>query len=232
MNINPINNSNNSYSNKTSFRRIYKIQVNHSLFPKPDEINSAFGSFSAGYRKMLNIISNSRVAELKKSAGNMSFKNIIKSIIQIRKESKVNIIFDKALYSNFQTLKANTGFGKDWLALHLKMDEPKPIKEGYHTYFVYTGEDAKAVGKIDSNSKRFELSQKGYEKAQQKLYAGEIEQYDYQYWASVFCAEEYDKAVQKAFADNKITAIELNKEEDFQKKLCSIIYKSMPIYGT
>lgn len=231
MNINSIHNSYNSYDNKPSFRQIYRIQVNHSLFPKPDELNSAFDAFSSGYRKMLNIISNQKADDIKHLPKSAGFKNRMKALINVIQESNINICFDKALYSNFQTLKANTGFGKAWLALHLKMDEPKPIKDGYHTYFVYTGDDAKKFAKLDKKNKRGELTQKAYEKAQEKLYAGEIEQYDYQYWASIFCAEEYDKAVQQTFANSKITAIELNKEEDFQKKLCTVIYNSMPIYG-
>lgn len=231
MNISPINNSYNSYNNKTSFKRIYKVQVKHSLFPKPDELNSAFGSFSSGYRSLLNIIAKRRTEEVKNLPQNVKFRDRFKSLIGIIKEGNINICFDKALYSNFQTLKASTGFGKNWLALHLKMDEPKPIKEGYHTFFVYTGDDAKKFAKLDKQSKRFELTQKAYARAQEKLYKGEIEQYDYQYWATIFHAEEYDKAVRQQFADKKMTSMIINTPDDFQNKLCPVIYNSMPIYG-
>lgn len=229
MNITPVNNYCNN--NNTSFKNIYKVQMKHSLFPHPDELTSAFDVFVSVYHKTLNMISTRRADEIKNLSKTIGFKDRLKSALNIRKENTVNICFDNAFYSNFQILKTNTGYSKGWLALHLKIDEPKPIKEGYHTYFVYTGEDAKAVSKFDKKGKRYELLQNAYIRAQEKLHNGEIEPYDYQYWTSMLHADEHDKAIRQKFANNKITTIEINNADDIENRLFPIIYKSMPIYG-
>lgn len=218
MNITPLSSINNK-NNNTNFKQLYKVQVKSGCFQKPKD-------FEYFYTCLLQ-----KACELKKSEINNSFKkigflNLFKTFFKMSAENDFSVVKETGFFNQFNNLKNNTGVDPWWLARRLDIEEPKPIRDGYDTFFIYTGNDRITEGKILNSVVRKNIESK----LDERCSTGEIKYENRDYWRELLPADLYDEKIMIEFENKEIKEIEINNLETDSQKLFDAIYESMPIY--
>lgn len=203
MNIVPINNTyNNKNKSDLNFKQIYKIQISHNC-PNAETIKSKIYD----YFNFQSILS--------ESLENLQQQGLwakIKSVFEIKKPN-FNIASETAFFRAFQFLKKDMGKDPSWLKEHLHLDEPKPIKDGYDTIFVYTADDNLELNKISLKK----INQESLEDFYDKCSKGEMKKDDAKYWGKLLYAQKIDEAVNEKLINRPVKEFVINNTEDVKK---------------
>jgi hypothetical protein len=212
MNVVPINNNNKNLS----FEKIYRIKVSPDCFYKGKSPINIFDDFNKRYSATSNYINNQAIESLSKSKKFGFFKKI-KTLLKIISESKPCSFMESLNFNNFQIMKATTGNADWWLASHLNIEEPKPISDKHHTFFVFTGEDKLKLMELRNFKNFYKIKNENSEIIEDKCIKNEYKDYDINYWTNILYSKKLDKMVKDTFPAEKIEDITINNNNEFYK---------------
>lgn len=204
MNITPLNNSNNK--NNINFKRIYRIEISQS-YPNAEKLKSSLYGYFDLQSKLRGGLNS------KPQGIGEQIKAFFHDIVDFSVNRETNY------FKAFQYLKKNTDREPFWLKGHLNIDEPKPLREGYDTFFVHTADDCTKLNKINTRT----ILKEVLEDVRNKCSNGEIKDYDKQYWTKLLFAQKLDDAIKETFANRSIKKIVINNDKDvraFTDYLC------------
>lgn len=218
-----------SNSKQPSFEKIHRIQIHKSLFTAEGKTyEELLLSFKKFYDSVNRLAVGAQHQILQENKGKMEIDTVSANYGNIIREIHFGVYPETFQFGTFQVLKDQSGKGPWWLAQHLNIQEPKPTREDYHTFMVYTGDDHKKINKIFKFPNFLPVKFKALKDLREKLAKDEIRSNDENYWFSLLKAKYFDEATNKKFANTPVSTLEINPG-DKEEKLFNFISESMPI---
>lgn len=219
MRISPINNNytnNNISKNKNiSFERISKIEIKKEILGEVESVSDVLNVF-------INIL-NHGIKDLGEKymnfLANFDEKCQEQLIGMFNDEYTLIYCLESPKFMVYDDLYRETGYGRNWLANNLKIDLPKPAKEGYHTFFLYNGEEGAQILNLLEGKFSDKLMKKVVTKVNMKCAKGEYKKEDKYYWGQLLIAEERERHIEQLTKGKEVNAKTLNNVSEWEKFL-------------
>ncbi len=201
-----------------NFCQIYKIPVNRNLFNSSEKI---YKDFSEQMFILLNELSFKKQIEsalaIKEKKGLKAFFKNFENLAKIGDELKYILDFETPGYQIYDKLQKTTGCASWWLARHLNIEEPKPLSETHHTFFLYTGKDCTNYQKVYKSKNSFTELFNKQKLVQNKILSGEYRSNDISYWPKLLLAKDFESSLCKMHTEIKPKEITIDSANDLHK---------------
>lgn len=218
MNILPLNYNNSN--NSPSFKQVYRLHFNKALFGPESNYPEMCKNIEIAMKRRLKELKKERFSEINAEKNDFLTKSTKKMTASIN--SFLKVLPETLKFLEYKELQNSTGYAPHWLTNHLKIKAPKPFRENYYTFSVYTNEEYVNLQKLFFNSAQKRFSREVQSVLQKNLANGKYKDYDSKYWKQILYAETFDKKVKEIEKNGTIERFVINRAEDlvpFYKRL-------------